>query len=217
MNPPDDNPKDTADFVAQTFFGVGSDRASENRAIRQLLLGALCSAIIIPLLFYLRFGVIDGFALGTTIFFIAYCTLAAIGLYFRRRTEFHTPVRLYGDWLDRIGAFWLIACVFGPFLGWILTSAFPLTPATWRTLYTLRFILAVFLPVLTAIPLTRYLQGKATLVALPILITVTLLPIWSAVNVGRDLWNGPVLQHTQSTGQSELYLQYTDQSLGTLH
>jgi hypothetical protein len=62
--------------------------------------------------------------------------------------------------------------------------------------------------------MVRYLRGRAILVALPILVIVTMLAIWSTVNVGRDLWQGPILRHIQSTGQLELYLQYTAQSLG---
>jgi hypothetical protein len=211
-NPP---PKETADRVAKSFFGV-TDEASNKTAIRQLLLGAIECAVLIPLLFYLRFREVGGLGWGTTIFFVFYCLLAAIGLYFRSRPEYHTPVRLRGDWLDHIGAFWLVACVFGPLFGWMLTSALPLTPFTWRGLYGLRVFLAVGLPLLTALPLTRYLRGKSTLIALPILVVVTMLPIWSAVNVSRDLWEGPVVRHSQTLDAPELYLQHTDQSLGSV-
>ena len=207
-------PQETADRMAETFFGVGPDKVSRQRAIRQLLLGAVACAVLIPLLFYWRFGEVSGLGWGTTVFFIVYCLLAAIGLYFRPRTEYHTPVRLRGDWADRVGAFWLVSCAFGPFLGWIITSAFPITMASWRWLYALRVILAAGLPLVTALPLTRYVRGKATWVALPLLVAITMLPIWSAVNVSRDLWEGPIVRQVQSTGHSEVYLQHTEQSLG---
>jgi hypothetical protein len=213
---PQDTPQETANRVAKAFFGVGTDKASQHRAIRQLLLGAVECAVLIPLLFYWRFGEVGGLGWGTTIFFVVYCLLAATGLYFWPRTEYHTPVRLRGDWADRVGAFWLISCAFGPFLGWIITSAFPITTASWRWLYALRVILAAGLPLITALPLTRYLRGKATWVALPLLVVITILPIWSAVNVSRDLWEGPIVRQVQSTDHSELYLQYTKQSLGNV-
>jgi hypothetical protein len=206
--------KETADRVAKSFFGVGSDEASNKTAIRQLLLGVVECAVLIPLLFYLHFGEVGGLGWGTTIFFVFYCLLAAIGLYFRSRPEYHTPVRLRGDWLDHVGAFWLVCCVFGPLFGWMITSAFPITIATWRGLYGLRVFLAVCLPLLTALPLTRYLRGKATLIALPLLVVVTMLPIWSAANVSRDLWEGPVVRQIQTVDRPELYLRYTEQSLG---
>jgi hypothetical protein len=213
-NDPKPSPKETADQAAKSFFGAGTDEASQKTAIRQLLLGAVECAVLIPLLFYWRFGEVGGLGWGTTIFFVFYCLLAAIGLYFRSRPEYHTPVPLRGDWLDRIGAFWLVCCVFGPLLGWIITSALPLTATSWRGLYGLRVFLAAGLPLLTALPLTRYLRGKATWIALPILVVVTMLPIWSVVNVSRDLWDGPVVRQVLSTDSPELYLQHTDQSLG---
>jgi hypothetical protein len=213
-SPPGKKPEEVADQVASTYFGVGTDKASRNRTIRQLILGAIVCAVVIPILFYWSFGEVGGLGWGTTIFFVAYCLLAAIGLYFRPRPEYHTPVRLHGDWADKVAAFWLVSCVFGPFLGWVITSAFPISVDSWRWLYDLRLLLAAGLPLLTALPMIRYLRGKMILVALPILVIVTMLAIWSTVNVGRDLLHGPILRQIPSTGQIELYLQYTARSLG---
>jgi hypothetical protein len=209
------SPEDTARQIAKTFFGVGDDPASTRSAVRRLLLSALEAAVLIPALFFARFGEVGGLGWGTTLFFVVYCLLAAVGLQFRSQTKYHTPVAARGDWLDWIGAFWLVSCAFGPFFGWMLTSALPLTASTWRWLYTLRVVLAAGLPLMTAIPLTRYLRGKATLVALPILVVVTLLPIWSVSNVTRDLWEGPVVSSAQETGLPELYLQHTNRYLGS--
>lgn len=207
-------PQDISDQVASGYFGVGTDKASRMRLIRELILGAIASAVIIPLLFYWSFGEIGGMGWGTTIFFVVYCLLAAIGLYFRPRPEYHSPVRLRGDWTDKLGAFWLVSCVFGPFLGWVITSVFSVNADSWRWLYALRLILAAGFPLITALPMIRYLRGKMIRVALPILVIVTLLAIWSTVNVGRDLLQGPILRQVPSTGQMELYLQYTAHSLG---
>jgi hypothetical protein len=209
-----ETPREIADRVARTFFGAGSDKVARQHAIRQLLIGAVECAVLIPSLFYLRFREVGGLGWGTTVFFVVYCLLAAIGLYFGPRPEYHTPVPLRGDWTDRIGAFWLVSCAFGPFLGWVITSVFPLTAASWRWLYGLRVVLAAGLPLITALPLTRYVRGKATWVALPLLAGITLLPIWSVVTVSQDLWEGPIIRQVQSSGQSELYLKHTEQSLG---
>ena len=208
--------EEISDKVAEKYFGVSADPAERRSTIHGLLVSALLCVVLIPGLFYIRFGVVDGFAWGVTIFFVGYCLLAAVGLYFGPRREFHTPVRLIGDWLDMLGAFWLVACVFGPFFGWVLTSALPITEASWRWLYGLRFTLGGVLPLVTALPLTRYLRGKATLVGLPILLVVTLLAFLSVANVGRDLWAGPVIHQLQSGGKSELILQYTRQILSVL-
>jgi hypothetical protein len=213
INHPDTSPKETSDYVAKTFFHAGEDQASQKKAIRRLLLSAVAYAGIIPLLFYLRFGEVGGLGWGITIFFVAYCLLAATGIYFRSRKEYHTSVQLRGDWVDRLGSFWLMSCVFGPLLGWFVTSAFPLMADSWRWLYGLRMLLAMGLPILTALSLTRYVRGKAAWVALPLLVIVTLLPILSVMNIGRDLWVGPRVQQSQMAENPELYLPYSKQFL----
>jgi hypothetical protein len=165
----------------------------------QFALGAVQSAVFIPLIFKFRFGVVGDMGWGTTVFFVAYCLLAAVGLFFGPRTEFHTTVTPRGDWRDKVGGFWLVACTFGPFLGWVATNVLPVTADSWRWVYGLRVFLAAGLPLITAIPLTRYVRGKAAWVSLPMLILITLLPVSSAFSVSRDLRDGArqgLLVHT---------------------
>ena len=187
-----------------------TDDVSRRRVIRQCLIGAPVTAVSVPALFYLRFGRVGPLGWGTTVFFVVYLLLTAIGLYFRPRTEYHSPVRVHGDWLDRVGAFWLMGCAFGPLFGWIVTSGiFPITQQSWRWLYGVRVVLAAVLPMLLALPLTRYARGKSALVALPLLIFVTLLPISSAMNVSLNLWEGPAVRQFGSAG----YLNHTQREL----
>jgi hypothetical protein len=207
-------PKETADFVARSIFHVEADPASRNRAAKEMLVSALFAAIIIPALFYLRFGEVGPLGWATTVFFVMYCVVATIGLHLGPRTQYHTPVPLRNDWLDKIGAFWLMACVFGPFFGWVIASVVPITADSWHVVYGVRVFLAMGLPLITALPLTRYARGKSTLIALPLLIVITLLAMWTAVDSGRDLIAGPI-ERRASNGQTEQYLKYTDQNLGS--
>ena len=212
-----ETPQEVSDQVARNFFGV-TDDASRRRAIRKCLISVVGFTVLIPSVFYLRFRDIGPLGWGTTIFFDTYCLLSAIGLYFQPRTEYHSPVPLRGDWLDRVGAFWLVGCAFGPFFGWIVTTGtFPITLTSWRWLYGLRVFLAAGVPIVLALPLTRYVRGKSAWVALPLLVGVTLLPVSSAMNVSQDLWEGPIVRQAQSIGQSELFLQHTGRSLGIKH
>ena len=214
MNHPlDKTPQEVHDEVAEIFFGV-TDEESRRRVIRQCLVGAVQAAVLVPGLFYLRFGRVGPLGWGSTIFFVAYLLLTAIALYFRPRTEYHSPVRLRGDWLDRVGAFWLIGCAFGPFFGWIVTSGvFAITPNSWRWLFGMRVFLGAGLPLMLALPLTRYVRGKSALVALPLLICVTLLAVSSAMNASRDLSDGPVTGQDSLTGKPFLYLRHTGRAL----
>lgn len=182
----------TAEAVARTFFRTGTDLASLKRDVRRWLMGVIWSAILIPLIFYLRFGEVGPLGWGATVFFSAYCLLSAVGLHYLVRPEYHTPVALKNDWLDRVGASWLLTCAFGPFFGWVLTSALALTAGNWRWLYWGRVILSVGLPVLTALPLLRYVRGRGAPLMLALLLGVTALPVWSAWWTLRDLWSGPV-------------------------
>ncbi len=199
---PTDEPS-TAEQVARHIFRAGATPQERGRAIRRWLLGAVWVAVLVPLLFFLRFGTVPPVGWGVTVFLAALCLLVAVGLYFLRRPKYHTPVPLRGDWADRVGAFWLLACAFGPLLGWLLTALPPLTVDSWRWLYAGRVALSMGLPVLTALPLLRYARGRGALIMLALLGGVTLLPILSAWNVAWDLWAGP----------AGLYLAHTAQAL----
>jgi hypothetical protein len=89
---------------------------------------------------------------------------------------------------------------------WVLTSTFPLTVGNWRWLYFARVFLSVGLPVLTALPLLRYVSGRGAPVMLAILMGVTALPIWAAVATLQDLRSGPA---TLVLGDGTRYLHLT--------
>jgi len=211
---PAETPKQTSDRVARKFFRTEDDELSRERGIWQFLLGALECVFLIPALFYLRFGEIGPFGWSITVFFVVYCLLVAFSFYFGSRTEYHTTVQLKGGWADKIGAGWLIACVFGPFFGWVATTGtIPVTTGTWHWLYGARVFLAIVVPVVCALPLLRYVRGKAALIALPLLVVVTLLPVSTGVNSGRDLLEGPIRRPTGKDREAEIYLQHTQRVL----
>jgi hypothetical protein len=167
------------------------DALADTHLVRMFLLGAVEMSILLPLLFYLRFGIVDWFAIAFTIFMDVLCLLIALGFFLQNRTAYHTSVALKSNLGDRLGAFWLVACAFGPFFGWLLTApAYLLTVGSWRWLFSARVCLAVVAPLITAIPLLRYARGKAALIALPLLFVVTSLPILSCVWVIGDLHDG---------------------------
>lgn len=177
-------------------------KAGQNRRnVRTFLLAALQAAILIPILFYLEFGEIDSFALSFTGFIVVLCLLVALGFSIpdapTAQTEEGREARKWkGGLLDYVGAFWLLACAFGPFFGWAVAEGYTLTEANWRWRYVVRVVLAVALPVLTALPLFRYVRGRYWHIALLLLLCVTALPVWSALNTIRDLREGPEVRRT---------------------
>ena len=108
-----------------------------------------------------------------------------------------------------IGAFWLVACAFGPFFGWIVTAV-GLTEGTWKWQYLARAFLAVILPVITAVPLVGYARGKAALIAVPLLLVITALPISSCIWVLADLHDGPTRIQIDHIGQDQVLWSSSD-------
>jgi hypothetical protein len=198
-------PRSTAEDVARAYYRQTAANRSELPP-RFLFAGLLC-ALLVPAIFYLRFGEVDGLGWGLTIFLTLFCWLSALGLYFLPRSEYHTPVELRNDRWDRIGAFWLVSCAFGPLCVWLLNAIVVLTPSNWRWIYLVEISLTIGLPLLTALPLFRYVRGKAALIALPILIGVTLLPIWVGLGPLMDVVTGP------SATPTVLILRYTSKEL----
>jgi hypothetical protein len=170
------------------------------RVLWRWVLAALTAAVYVPARLYLEFGYVPPLGWGATVFLVALCLLVGVGMYYAGRTEYHTPVAPRGDWADRVGAFWLVACGLGPFFGWVLTSVFTLTEANWRWLYWGRVGLSVDLPILTALPLLRYVGGRGTPLMLALLVGVTALPIWSAWATMQDLREGPARLLIRSPG-----------------
>ena len=175
--------------------GPKNDPEANRRLVRTYLVAAAHAVVFIPALFYLRFGEVNAFALSFTGFVVVLCLLVALGYYVTDKPEYHTTAAPKGGLLDRVGAFWLLACAFGPFFGWVVTTTeIPLTEGNWRWRYVVRVALSVGLPILTALPLLVYVRGRYWYVAMLLLFGVTALPVWSAVNTMLDLRDGPVVQ-----------------------
>lgn len=172
------------------------DTVKNRRSVRAFLIGAAQAAVVIPLLFYLRFGEVNAFAWSFTGFVVVLCLLVALGYSMGGTGRTHAEAK--GGAFDRVGSFWLVACAFGPFFGWLVTAGFTLTEENWRWRYVARVALCVGLPVVCALPLLRYVRGKYWHVALLLLLGVTALAAWSGLNTLLDLREGPTI--TRATG-----------------
>src|SRR5205085_6847027 len=174
--------------------GGAKDDAAENRRLANgYLIAAAYAAVYIPALFYLRFGEINAFALSFTGFMVLLCLLVALGYAVQNTPDYQTPVRAKGGVLDYVGGFWLVACAFGPLFGWLMTApVFELTEGNWRWRYVVRVVLSLGLPVLTALPLFRYVRGKYWYVMVMLLFGLPTLAAWSGLNTLLDLREGPV-------------------------
>ena len=187
--PPDRREPIERERILARYFNVASIRNDSRQLAKRFLFGAIWSAVLTPLLFFLKFGSINWFSISFTIFLVVLCLLFALGLFIQNQPEYQTNVPMERSLADRVGAFWLIACAFGPFFGWLVT-AFPPTEASWKWQYLGRAFFAVILPVITAVPLVPYARGKSALIAIPLLLFITALPISSCLWVLADLNDG---------------------------
>lgn len=196
---PADEPRPTAEEVAESGGGSKNDAEKNRRIARGYLIAAVQAAVFVPILFYLYFGEINAYALSFTGFLVVLCLLVALGFSIPDKPEHQAPVAARIGLLNYVGAFWLVACAFGPFFGWLLTAPeFPVTEQNWWWRYSARAVLSVGLPLLTALPLVVYVRGKYWHVALLLLVGLTSLAGWSGLNTLLDLREGPVVR--QATG-----------------
>lgn len=173
--------------------GHEDDTGKNRRSVRAFLIAAAQAAVVIPLLFYLRFGEVNAFAWSFTGFVVVLCLLVALGYSIPGGAVNQTHAGAKVGAFDRVGSFWLVACAFGPFFGWVVTAAYALTEENWRWRYGVRALLCVGLPVVCALPLLRYVRGKYWHVALLLLLGVTALAAWSGLNTLLDLREGPTV------------------------
>jgi hypothetical protein len=152
--------------------------------------GIALSVIIILARFWFEFGEIPMFAVGFCVFVATLQILLIVGLRFVRRTEVYTIVEPRNDWIDKVGAWWLMACAFGALFGWLAGTMAVSYPEQWRIFYLLKTLLTIFLPIATMVPNLRYISRNAAYIQVPILVSVTILPILVGLGSVFALWTG---------------------------
>lgn len=189
---------DELDEAAGAGDGPRNAPVENRRSARAFLIAAAQVVVFVPVLFYLQFGEVNAFALSFTGFLVVLCLLVALGYSIPDKPEQQTPATPATQQVSlpaRVGAFWLVACAFGPFFGWLITAPeFALTEGDWWWRYAARAVLSIGLPVLTALPLFIYARGRYWYVALLLLVGVTSLSAWSGVNTLLDLREGPTVE-----------------------
>jgi hypothetical protein len=152
-------------------------------------LGAiLLSDALILLVFLLSFGELSLFAFGFVIFLSAVQILMIVGLRFRNRRELHSSKRRRNDRLDKIGAWWLVACAFGALFGWFSAQLAAAFPQYATALLGAAVVFSIVLPVVTMLPNLRYLESDILFVQIPLLFFVTILPALAGLDSLLKLW-----------------------------
>jgi hypothetical protein len=180
--------------------GSTASAAATPRTSREWSLPTSLAAIAVgmPALFWLQFGVIDEFAYGLAGFLV----LLVLAVHFlpRKTGEFAADLAAHEverGRFDFLGVVWLLSVPFAPFLSWILTSAFELTPASWRPLLGARAFLCVVVPCVCVLPLVRYVRGKAATFMTAVLVLGTTFPVLCGLDAAIDSIRGPEWENVQ--------------------
>lgn len=166
------------------------------------LKGLALIAVMIPAMFWLGFGRIDGFVLGFTAFLVL---LAAAVEYLPGITE-RAQARSAGDGpaplpgpFDALGIVWLLAIPFAPFLTWILRNWVEVDLGNWRDILGITAFFCVAVPLLCCLPLLRYVRRSTAAVSLPILALGTAFPVMMGAGSAYDILQGSEWQTVEVT------------------
>lgn len=148
-------------------------------------------SVVVPLIFWLRFGRVDGFAIAFTAFLLLLITTVQFlqnpgGKYENGGVKKLSPSRF-----DKLGVVWLLSIPFAPFLSWMIAEFFTITIYNWHAILGIKAGLCVVLPCICVLPLVRYINGRTAFVAGLILVIGTCFPVIIGWNSMVDLIEGP--------------------------
>jgi hypothetical protein len=161
-------------------------------------LSVLFVCVMVPGVFYYRFGKVDAYGIGVTIFIVS--TLV-IPLWMNRFNEHNEPDPEVQnippgrfDWLVPV---WGLLIPFGPLILWGINN---LTVSTWQN-YNLilgaKVLVCVVLPLICGLPMYKYMRGKYVYISVLIFTIGTGIPLMVGYNSFMDLVNGPKSEVTE--------------------
>lgn len=156
--------------------------------IPQLLISIATSSGVVIIVFRLYFGEFAMFAFAFAGFLSILQILMVVGLRFQSRSEFHAERKPHFGLLEKIGGFWLVTCLLGPFISWICGNLAVAIPQARSACLVIAVAFSLVFPVITLLPNVRYVGGKASYVQVPLLVLITMLPVIVGVHYLRKLW-----------------------------
>lgn len=167
------------------------------------LKGLALIAVGIPALFWMGFGVIDGFAIGFTAFLVL---LGAAVEYLpgiaEREVERQRLARESGNpdpvrpprWYDGLAILWLLAVPFGPAFSWMVNNWFGVDRNNYTLMLQATALLCVVIPVFGALSMLRFAKPGNRRVVLGIIAVGTAFPVAVGWSAAVDTVRGPQWQ-----------------------
>jgi hypothetical protein len=153
--------------------------------------GLAAIALFVPAIFWFRFGDLR-FGLAVAGFLL----LLVLGVQFlpelnRKYGPEQAALKVKRSTFDALGVVWLLAIPFAPFFAWVIGSLSTVNVHTWRWVLGTRAFLCVAVPLICALPLLRYIRGRAAPYSLLILFLGTMFPVSIGWNSAADFVRGP--------------------------
>jgi hypothetical protein len=173
----------------ENYFGDLNTEASLWVLISKAAASIAFSFVMVLIVFWLEFGEIPGLAYGFGVFLVVLQILMIIGLRFADRPGIDMENHVKYRWIDLIGAWWLVACAFGAFIGWVAGYLAQAYPRHKEVFHIARIVFTIVIPVVTMLPNFRYIRKNAAFIQIPIIIIVTLLPVLLGIPTAILLWH----------------------------
>jgi hypothetical protein len=160
------------------------------------LIGLAMIAVLIPTLFYLRFGMVDGYALAFTAFLVM---MGAAVEFLPQATDkaaaqHPDPHPVKQRWFDMLGVVWLLAIPLAPFFTWILRNMVDIDQTNWTWVLGVTAFFCVVVPLVCVLPLLRYIRRGTAGMALTVLAIGTGFPVATGAGSAYDVIRGPEWQ-----------------------
>jgi hypothetical protein len=173
--------------------------------------GLLFTAAFVPALFWVMFGVLDGYAIGFTAFLLMLQLAVEYLPKLADRASLESaegaargadapPAKKVTRLESVCGGVWILSIPFAPFLTWALTNAFDLDRSNWRLLLGARAVLCVVVPLVTVLPLLRYVRRGMAGLQILVLGIGTAFPVATGAAAAADFVAGPVWQDVTVDG-----------------
>ncbi len=157
------------------------------------------TALFIPGLFWYKFGRVDGYAVAAAAFLI----ILQLGLHFglKRSAQFahEKPPPYTPGPFDFLVVVWVVSIPISPFVGWALTNFIDLGVANWRVWLGVRAVLCVVLPIISVLPLLRFLRRPHVGFMLAFLGVGTAFPVVTGIGSAIDVVRGPRWENVEIT------------------
>lgn len=168
--------------------------------------GLVAIAAIVPALFWLRF---DTWRFGLAL--AAFLILLVLGVQFipeldRKYGDEQAALKVKPSVFDRLAVVWLLAIPFAPFLAWVIGSLATVNVRAWRLVLGSQACLCVALPVVCALPMLRYVRGRAAPYSLLILFLGTMFPVSFGWSPAADVVRGPRWESVEVSGSVRVHL-----------